>query len=43
MKQSIIATVAMPLSFFITFIFLNTYGYTLNFLTNFSLVLSFGM
>lgn len=43
LKQSIIATVAMPLSFFITFIFLNTYGYTLNFLTNFSLVLSFGM
>ncbi|HMY80407.1 MAG TPA: efflux RND transporter permease subunit, partial [Candidatus Absconditabacterales bacterium] len=43
LKQSMIATFAMPLAFFITFIFLNNYGYTLNFLTNFSLVLSFGM
>lgn len=38
-----IASVAMLLSFFVTFIFLNSYGYTLNFLTNFSLVLTFGM
>lgn len=42
-KQSIIASFAMLLSFFVTFIFLNTYWYTLNFLTNFSLVLTFGM
>ncbi|MFA7285165.1 MAG: efflux RND transporter permease subunit, partial [Candidatus Absconditabacterales bacterium] len=43
LKQSLIATFAMPLSFFITFIVLNWMGYTLNFLTNFSLVLTFGM
>lgn len=43
LKQSIIATVAMPLSFFVTFIFLNQFGYTLNFLTNFSLILTFWM
>ncbi len=43
LKQSLIATLAMPLSFFITFIVLNRMGYTLNFLTNFSLVLTFGM
>jgi multidrug efflux pump subunit AcrB len=43
LKQSIIATLAMPLAFFITFIVLHKLGYTLNFLTNFSLVLSFGM
>ena len=43
LRQSLIATVAMPLSFLVTFIVLNRAGYTLNFLTNFSLILTFGM
>jgi multidrug efflux pump subunit AcrB len=42
-RQSLIATFAMPIAFFCTFIFLNANGSTLNFMTNFSLVLSFGM
>lgn len=42
-RQSLIATLAMPISFFVTFIFLNSIGATLNFMTNFSLVLTFGM
>lgn len=41
LRQSLIATVAMPLSFLVTFIALNRAGYTLNFLTNFSLILTF--
>ena len=43
LRQSLIATFAMPLSFLITFIALNRAGFTLNFLTNFSLILTFGM
>ena len=43
LRQSLIATIAMPVAFFITFIILNSFGYTLNFLTNFSLILTFGM
>lgn len=39
-KEAIIATIILPLSFFVTFIFLYYSWYTLNFLTNFSLVLS---
>lgn len=41
-RQSIIATVLMILSFFITFIVLKAMGMTMNFLTNFSLILAFG-
>jgi len=41
-RQSIIASVAMIVSFFITFIILQLFGLTLNFLTNFSLILAFG-
>ncbi len=40
LKESLIASLLLPLAFFITFIFLNTIGYSLNFLTNFSLVLT---
>lgn len=40
-KQSILASLALPLAFMITFFVLNQLGYTMNFLTNFSLVLSF--
>ncbi|PZM84784.1 hypothetical protein DLH72_02840 [Candidatus Gracilibacteria bacterium] len=39
-KDGLIAVLILPLSFFVTFIFLYYGGYTLNFLTNFSLVLS---
>lgn len=39
-KPSIIATIWLPMWFMITFIVLDTFGYTLNFLTNFSLVLT---
>jgi multidrug efflux pump subunit AcrB len=42
LRQSIIATLAMIISFFITFIFLYTTWSTLNFLTNFSLIIAFG-
>jgi HAE1 family hydrophobic/amphiphilic exporter-1 len=42
-RQSLIATFAMPIAFFCTFIYLNNNGSTLNFMTNFSLVLTFGM
>ncbi len=38
--ESIIATLLLPLAFFGTFIILDTLGYSLNFLTNFSLVLT---
>lgn len=41
-RQSLIATVAMIVSFFITFIVLELLGLTLNFMTNFSLILAFG-
>ncbi len=42
-RQSLIATLAMPISFFITFMVLNYLGMTMNFMVNFSLILSFGM
>lgn len=39
-RESIIASLILPLAFFITFIVLNLLWYTLNFLTNFSLILT---
>jgi len=42
-RESMIASILLPLAFFITFIILNALGYTLNFLTNFSLVLTLGI
>ncbi len=41
-RQSLISTLGMILSFFITFIFLKQAWLTMNFLTNFSLILAFG-
>jgi len=43
LRESLIATILLPLAFFITFIVLNFAGFTLNFLTNFSLVLTLGI
>lgn len=42
-KESLIATISLPLAFFITFIVLNQLGLTLNFLTNFSLIVTLGI
>ena len=42
-RESMIASILLPLAFFITFIVLNALGYSLNFLTNFSLVLTLGI
>jgi multidrug efflux pump subunit AcrB len=42
-KDSIFATITLPLAFLATFLLLYYGGYTLNFLTNFSLILSFGI
>ncbi len=42
-RESMIASILLPLSFFITFIILNAIGFSLNFLTNFSLVLTLGI
>jgi multidrug efflux pump subunit AcrB len=42
-RDSIFATVTLPLAFLSTFILLYYLGYTMNFLTNFSLILSFGI
>lgn len=39
-RESIIASLLLPLSFFITFIVLNLIWFSMNFLTNFSLVLT---
>lgn len=39
-KEAIIATLLVPLAFFITFIVLYQFGFSLNFLTNFSLLLT---
>ena len=41
--DSLFATVTLPLAFLSTFIILYYFGYSLNFLTNFSLILSFGI
>lgn len=40
LKEWIIATILVPLAFFVTFIALNSFWFTLNFLTNFSLLLT---
>jgi len=40
LRESLIASMLLPLSFLITFIVLDTLGFSLNFLTNFSLVLT---
>ncbi len=40
-KDSVFATMALPLAFFSTFAILYNFWYSLNFLTNFSLILSF--
>jgi multidrug efflux pump subunit AcrB len=42
-KEAAIATFSLPLSFFITFLVLQYLGLSLNFLTNFSLVLTLGI
>lgn len=42
-KDSLFATLTLPLAFLSTFAVLNYGGYTLNFLTNFSFILSFGI
>jgi len=42
-KESLIATVTIPLAFLITFIVLNYLWLSLNFLTNFSLIITFGI
>lgn len=42
-KDSIFATLTLPLAFFSTFILLKAGGFSLNFLTNFSFILSFGI
>ncbi|NDK07700.1 hypothetical protein EOM39_00465 [Candidatus Gracilibacteria bacterium] len=42
-KDSVFASVTLPLAFLTTFIILYYGGYSLNFLTNFSLILSFGI
>jgi len=43
LRESMIASILLPLAFFITFIVLNAIGFSLNFLTNFSLVLTLGI
>ncbi len=42
-RDSVFASITLPLAFLATFILLNSGGYTMNFLTNFSLILSFGI
>ena len=42
-KEALIATLSIPLAFFITFFVLQKLWYTLNFLTNFSLIVTFGI
>lgn len=43
LRESMIASILLPLAFFITFMILNILGFSLNFLTNFSLVLTLGI
>ncbi len=42
-RESLIASILLPLAFFITFMVLDGIGFSLNFLTNFSLVLTLGI
>ena len=37
--ESFLATISIPLAFFVTFFVLNAFGYTMNVLTNFSLII----
>lgn len=43
LRQSLIATFVMPLSYLIVFIILNEMGRTMNFMVNFSLIVAFGL
>ncbi len=43
LRDSLFATITLPLAFLSTFVLLYYGGYTMNFLTNFSLILSFGI
>jgi len=43
LKESLIASITIPLAFLITFVVLNQLGLSLNFLTNFSLIICFGI
>ncbi len=43
LKESIIATLSIPLAFFITFFVFNLMGSSLNFMTNFSMIVTFGI
>ncbi len=43
LKEGIIATLSIPLAFFVTFIVLKQMWLSLNFLTNFSLIVTFGI
>lgn len=42
-RDSLFASITLPLAFLSTFILLYYAGFTMNFLTNFSLILSFGI
>ena len=42
-RDSFFATLVLPLSFFATFIMLNSIGFTMNMLTNFSLIIALGI
>ena len=42
-KEALIGSATVPLSFFVTFFVLQRLGLSLNFLTNFSLILCFGI
>ncbi len=42
-KESLIATITLPLAFFMTFIVLKNMWLSLNFLTNFSFIITFGI
>jgi multidrug efflux pump subunit AcrB len=42
-RDSLFASITLPLAFLSTFLLLYYGGYTMNFLTNFSLILSFGI
>lgn len=42
-RDSVFASITLPLAFLSTFLILYYKGYTMNFLTNFSLIISFGI
>lgn len=42
-RDALFALIALPLAFLTTFIFLDAFGFTMNFLTNFSLIVSLGI